>query len=85
MPEEEVWHLETFYVPRNRLMQAAIGNRQAALRGIPRVDKEKAELMMRTLLALRGCTKKKYIEAWGNGTLALKPGDLSMQSTAQRW
>ena len=40
---------------------------------------------MQVLLALKGYDKKKHTEAWDEGSLKLKPGDLSLQGTAQRW
>ena len=52
---------------------------------IPRVQAEDASRIMRVLLALRGYDKRKQLQAWEAGTLALKPSDISMQSTAQRW
>ena len=33
--EEHAWHLETCYVSRNRLADAAVNSRQPAVRGMP--------------------------------------------------
>ena len=62
--EEQTWRLGTCYVQRNRLMNAAIHNRQSAIRGMPIMTKEDAEGIMQTLLALRGVDKKASLEAW---------------------
>ena len=43
VPEDQSWRLETSYVMRNRLMNAAINNRQAAIRGMPMLAKEDTE------------------------------------------
>ena len=41
--------------------------------------------MMQVVLALRGINKKKQLEAWEQGSLNIKPADLSLQGTTQRW
>ena len=56
--EEHDWRLGTSHVMRNRLMNAAIDNRQAAVRGMPFWRQEDAEKVMHILLALRGLDKK---------------------------
>ena len=83
--EEHAWHLGTCYVQRNRLADAAIDNRQPAVRGIPYVNKDDAEKVMLTLLAMRGLDKKKHREAWDQGCLKVLPASLKMQATSNRW
>jgi len=83
--EGDAWRLETSKVMRNRLMHAGINNRQAAVRGMPFVSLEDARKLMHTLLALRGYDKKKHLDAWKEGCLNLKPGELNLQGTAQKW
>ena len=85
VPENYIRHLETCYVARNRLADAAISNRQAAIKGMPVVSRVDAETIMQVLLTLRGQDKKRHTEAWKQGKLNLKPGDISIQGTAQRW
>ena len=83
--EEQAWRLGTCYVQRNRLMHAAIHNRQTAIRGMPMMTTNDAEGIMQTLLALRGADKKKNREAWRGGNLQLKLENLNLQGTAQSW
>ena len=52
---------------------------------MPAISKHDAETIMLVLMALRGLDKKKHKEAFAQGTLQAKPGDLSMQGTSQRW
>ena len=61
--ESEEWQFDTSYVPRNRLKQAAVENKQAAVKGLPCIDEEDAVTIMRMILALRGVNKKKQIDA----------------------
>ena len=56
--ENQAWRLGTCYVHRNRLMHAAIHNRQSAIKGMPMMTIEDAGKIMQTLLALRGTDKK---------------------------
>ena len=46
MPEEEEWILETSYIKRHRLKDAAVENRQAAVKGLPKVSEEDAMKVM---------------------------------------
>ena len=85
VPEEQVWHLETSYAMRNRLAAAGITNRQAAVWGCPHINKEDAEKIMATILALRGYDKKKHVEAWKQGELRTIPKDFKWQGTSQKW
>ena len=85
VPDDQTWHLETSYANRNRLANAAVANRQAAVRGMPVVTDDDARRIMRTFLAMKGITKKKQLELWESGQLKLLPGDLKMQGTSHKW
>ena len=82
---EQEWHFERCQVMRNRVSEAAINNRQAAITGMPIISKKDATNTMRTLLALRGVDKKGNIEAWEQGGLEVIPGSLKIQGAAQQW
>ena len=49
------------------------------------VSCEDAEAIMKALLAMRGCDKKKHMEAWSQGALWLTKGELKLQGTSQKW
>ena len=49
---DQGWRLGTSKVMRNRLREAGIDNRQAAIRGMPEVSQEDGEKVMSILLAL---------------------------------
>ena len=75
----------TCYVSRNLLANAAISNRQAAVKGMPSLSNGDAESIMRALLSMRGYDKKKHLEAWEHGTLKVPLGDLKTQGTSHKW
>ena len=52
--EDDEWHFDTSYVMRNRLEEAAIENKQAAIKGTPCINEEDGKASMRLILALRG-------------------------------
>lgn len=85
VPLIQEWRLDTSKVMRNRLSNDAINNRQAAIRGMPYVNKNDAGKVMRTLLAMRGIDKKKNTEAWDEGVLEVAQGSLKLQGVAQKW
>ena len=62
VPEEQEWVLETEYSKKHRLKGAGTGNRQAAIRGIPKVNKEDAHTIMKSVIAIRGLDKKKHMK-----------------------
>ena len=76
--EKQAWRWETCYVQRNRLMNAAIHNRQSAIKGMPMMTTEGAGGIMQTLLALGSTDKKRSLEAWREGTLRLKLENLNL-------
>ena len=51
--EDQEWRLGTSCVMLNRLREAGIDNRQAAIRGMPEVSQEDGEKVMTILMALR--------------------------------
>ena len=83
--EDQEWRLGTSYVMRNRLRDAGISNRQAAIRGMPEVSNEDGEKVMRILMALRGLENKKHLEEWESGQLKVLPKKLNLQGTVQAW
>ena len=70
---------------KNRLKDAAIENRQAAMKGMPCLDDKDAEAVMRLLIALRGINSKKQVEAWKEGGLKVAPQKLRLQKMAAGW
>ena len=82
---EQEWHFERCQVMRNRLSDAAINNRQAAIKGMPIISKKDAQGVMRTLLALRGVDKRSNVEAWEQGKLTVAQGRLKIQGVARKW
>ena len=83
--EEEDWRLGTSKVMRNRLSEAGINNRQAAIRGMPEVSHEDGQKVMIILMALRGLEGKKRLEEWRAGLLKVNPNKLNLQGTVQAW
>lgn len=83
-PEDE-WTFETCYANGNRLKDAAIENRQAAIKGLPFLGEGDAEDVMRMMLALRGVSSKKQMEAWQQGSLKVVPQRIRMQKMAAGW
>ena len=83
--EEEDWRLGTSKVMRNRLSDAGINNRQAAIRGMPEVSHEDGQKVMIILMALRGLEGKKRLEEWRAGLLKVNPKKLNLQGTVQAW
>ena len=85
MKMEDEWMFDTCYAPGNRLKEAAIENRQAAIKGLPCIDDKDAEAVMRLLIALRGINSKKQVEAWREGGLKVAPQKLRLQKMAVGW
>ena len=67
------------------MKQAAVENKQAAVKGLPCIDEEDAVTIMRMILALRGVNRKKQIDAWLQGGLHIIPQRLKLQSMATGW
>ena len=70
---------------KNRLKEAAIENRQAAIQGLPCLDDKDAEAVMKLMIALRGISSKKQLEAWQEGVLKMAPQKLRLQKMAAGW
>ncbi len=85
MKMEDEWMFDTCYAPGNRLKEAAIENRQAAIKGLPCIDDKDAEAVMRLLIALRGINSKKQVEAWREGGLKGAPQKLRLQKMEVGW
>ena len=74
--------IEASYVAKHRLKDAAIENRQAAIKGLPKIEDEDAEKIMKVIQAMRGISKKKQIEMWKEGDLKVMPQKLRTRGTA---
>ena len=85
VPEEMEWVLETSYSNKHRLKGAAIENRQAAIRGRPKVNTEDAEKIMKMIMAIRGLDKKKHLDEWQESNLKVLPHKMKLQGSAQAW
>ena len=83
--ESEEWHLDTCYVPKNRLRMVAIENKQAAIKGLPCIGDQEASSITRMVLVLRGINGKRQIEAWEQEELRAAPQKLKLQSLATGW
>ena len=80
--ENQEWIMGTSYIARHRLKDIAIENRRAAIKGLPEIEDERAEKIMKVILAMRGISKKKQIEMWKEGKLQVTPQKLRTQGTA---
>lgn len=58
MKENQEWLVETSYTAKNRLRGAAVENKQAAIRGLPKVEEEDAMEIMKVIMATRGISRK---------------------------
>ena len=85
MEEDEGWRLGTSEVMRNRLGEAGINNRQAAIRGMPEVNQEDGQQVMTILMALRGLGGEKHLDEWRAGLLIVNPEKLNLKGTVQAW
>ena len=52
--DEQQWIADTSYIQKNRMWGAAVENRQAAIRGLPKLQEEDAVRVMKAILATRG-------------------------------
>ena len=66
-------------------MGAGTENRQAAIRGRPKISDDDAHKIMRIIMALRGLDKKKHIKEWEEERLGVMPKKVKMQGIAQNW
>lgn len=82
VPEWQEWVLETAYSNKHRLKGAALGNRQPAVRGRPKVSNEDAHRIMQIIMAIRGLDKKKFVKEWRGARLSVMPKKMKMQGIA---
>ena len=61
--EEDEWILSTCYSRTNRLRSAGIANKHAGIQGMPKMDLEEKEAIMRVLMELKGKGTKKHRDA----------------------
>ena len=69
--ETQEWIFDTCYSRKNRLLQAAISNKHAGIKGMPVLTQGEKELVMRILLEIKGKSTKKHEEAHRTGKLQL--------------
>ena len=81
--EEDEWHLQTSYRIKHRLGEVAVENRQAAIKGLPKVSEADAKSIVQGILAMRGADKKKHKELHVVGNLYLHERRLPMQRAIQ--
>ena len=83
--EEQEWVFNTSYARENRLRKAAIGNKHAAIQGMPRITKDEAKHIMNTILEMKGARTKKQKSAHEQGNLKLIRKPLTFRGTARHW
>ena len=83
--EEQEWVLNTSHARENRLKEAAIGNKHAAIQGMPNISKDEAKHIMNTILEMKGARTKKQRIAHEEGSLALIRKPLTFRGTAKHW
>ena len=82
-PEDE-WHLQTCYGRSNRLRDAGIDNKHAAIRGFPKVPEKDADRIMEHIQRLRGSlNSKKNREKFQKGNMTTKPKSFSYKRVYQ--
>ena len=85
LKEEEEWLLSTCYGRANRLQQAAVGNKHAAVKGMPMIPDDEASHIMKTILVMKGAQSKKSRIAHEKGELRLHRRPLTYRGTAKHW
>ena len=83
--EEDDWHFQTCLKRATRLRVVAVEGRIPAIRGMPVVEEEDAEMIEKAILAIRGADKKKHEKALHEGTLKLPLKRLPMSGAVQAW
>ena len=81
-PDDDEWHFETSYARANRLKPFAIQNKHPGIKGMPRMEEQEAERIAKAILALKGITKKKHMEALQRNELELIPKPLRYRGSA---
>jgi len=61
--EEDEWQFQTCMKRATRLEAVAVEGRIPAIKGMPVLDEEDAEMIVRAIMAMRGADKKKHEEA----------------------
>ena len=82
--EEEI-HTKVSIATGNRLQSISISNKHAGIVGMPAVDNDDAELVMKAILAMRGINQKKHKAEYAAGTLMLTQIPMSYKGTAHAW
>lgn len=78
--------MSTCYGRANRLKEAAIGNKHAAIQGMLKIQKDEAVHIMKTILEMmKGAQTKKLRQAHEQGSLNLQQRPLTFRGTAKHW
>ena len=64
------------------MKDVAIGNKRAAVQGMPKAPKEEAEHIMKAILEMKGAQTKKHKQAHEQGSLALHRKPLTFRGVA---
>ena len=67
--ETQDWIFDTCYRRKNRLLQAAVSNKHAGIKGMPVLTQCEKELVMKILMEMRGKGTRKHEEAHRTGKL----------------
>ena len=82
---KDEWHLETCTSISNRLEPLAIASRQAAIRGMPAIEKEDSKYIARAILAMRGVNQKFHKKQHADGTLMILQKPFAYKGTSHVW
>ena len=83
--EDQEWLFQTCYARANRLKTAAVNNKHAAIQGLPSISNEEAEVILTTILEMKGTRTKKQRIAHDEATLSLIPKPLTFKGAAKNW
>jgi hypothetical protein len=83
--EGEEWILSTSYARANRLKEAAVSNKHAAIQGMPKVPQEEAEQIMKAILRMKGAYTKKHREAHEQERMRMHSKPLTFRGAAKVW
>ena len=83
--EQDEWHFHSAVGRGNRLKQAGVSNKHAAIKGIPKIPSNEAELITTAILAMKGAGAKKHRDAHQKGKLTLRSKPLAYRGAAASW
>ena len=86
LSQGDEWQLSTCYGRCNRLKQAGIANKHAAVKGLPRIPVEDAAKIMQTIQCMRGSVgTKRNKDAFQKGLLKSKVNSFSYKRLECDW